>query len=58
MDFVAKSGFDPNDVQVLAPMYKGHAGVASLNTQLKGRLNPVAARSETFGCWGPYDGKE
>jgi exodeoxyribonuclease V alpha subunit len=33
--------FDPvNDVQVLAPMHKGVAGVGNLNQQLQGALNP------------------
>lgn len=33
--------FDPvNDVQVLAPMHKGVAGVANLNTSLQTALNP------------------
>ena len=45
MDYVAKSGFLPReDVQVLAPMYKGNAGVAVLNAQLKGKLNPAAKK--------------
>ncbi|HWA85531.1 MAG TPA: ATP-dependent RecD-like DNA helicase [Opitutus sp.] len=35
--------FDPvNDVQVLAPMHKGVAGVANLNAQLQSALNPHA----------------
>jgi len=35
--------FNPvTDVQVLAPMHKGVAGVANLNTQLQAALNPVA----------------
>ena len=29
-----------NDVQILAPMHKGIAGVGNLNTQLQGALNP------------------
>jgi len=29
-----------NDVQILAPMHKGVAGVGNLNTQLQGALNP------------------
>ena len=34
-------GFDPiSDVQVIAPMYKGEAGVLSLNSALQARLNP------------------
>ncbi len=31
-----------NDVQILAPMHKGIAGVANLNTQLQAALNPHA----------------
>ncbi|AOS43622.1 ATP-dependent RecD-like DNA helicase [Lacunisphaera limnophila] len=35
--------FNPiTDVQVLAPMHKGVAGVANLNTQLQAALNPAA----------------
>jgi exodeoxyribonuclease V alpha subunit len=35
------SWIDPvNDVQVLAPMHKGLAGVANLNIELQGALNP------------------
>lgn len=34
--------FDPiTDVQVIAPMYKGDAGVLSLNAALQARLNPA-----------------
>ena len=32
-----------NDVQVLAPMHKGVAGVANLNQQLQNALNPAEA---------------
>jgi exodeoxyribonuclease V alpha subunit len=40
-----KFGFDPfDDIQVLAPMYQGHAGVANLNTRLQAALNPPAKR--------------
>jgi exodeoxyribonuclease V alpha subunit len=34
-----------NDVQVLAPMHKGVAGVGNLNAQLQAALNPATARS-------------
>jgi exodeoxyribonuclease V alpha subunit len=33
-------GFAPSDVQVLAPMYRGEAGVGALNLRLQERLNP------------------
>ena len=39
----AKFGFDPvGDIQVLAPMYRGAAGVARLNVLLQAALNPGA----------------
>ena len=38
-----KFGFDPvHDVQVLAPIYRGPAGVAALNDRLQEQLNPPA----------------
>ena len=41
-----KLGLDPwHDVQVLAPMYKGTAGIQSLNTALQRTLNLASARS-------------
>jgi len=36
----AHYGFTPGDVQVLAPMHRGDAGVGTLNTLLQARLNP------------------
>jgi exodeoxyribonuclease V alpha subunit len=37
-----KFGLDPiNQVQVLAPMYRGPAGVTALNTRLQAALNPA-----------------
>ncbi len=39
----------PSDVQVLAPMYRGPAGVDNLNEQLRARLNPVAGRTPVAG---------
>jgi exodeoxyribonuclease V alpha subunit len=35
-----KFGFHPQEIQVLAPMYRGPAGVNALNTVLQERLNP------------------
>ena len=39
----------PADVQVLAPMYRGAAGVDALNTALKERLNPAGTRRAVSG---------
>jgi exodeoxyribonuclease V alpha subunit len=40
-----KFGFDPVDeVQVLAPMYRGACGVANLNTRLQEALNPASPK--------------
>jgi len=40
-----KFGLDSvNDVQVLAPMYRGACGVANLNARLQEALNPVSPR--------------
>ena len=39
----SKFGFDPHqDIQVLAPMHRGLAGVSNLNTRLQESLNPLA----------------
>jgi exodeoxyribonuclease V alpha subunit len=46
----ARYGFDPiADIQVLAPMYRGHAGVIALNAALQERLNPRPASSLAYG---------
>jgi exodeoxyribonuclease V alpha subunit len=46
----AKYGFDPvRDIQVLAPMYRGPAGVIALNAALQARLNPEPAASVAYG---------
>ena len=42
-------GCSPGDVQVLAPMYRGPAGVDALNAALKERLNPAAGRRAVAG---------
>jgi RecD/TraA family predicted helicase len=47
-------GCVPSDVQVLAPMYKGPAGVDALNAALKERLNPPAGRP-LVGGWHEGD---
>ena len=40
----ARYGFDPtHDIQTLAPMYRGAAGVTALNLALQARLNPARA---------------
>lgn len=47
-------GCAPHDVQVLAAMYKGPAGVTALNAALKERLNPGGGRP-TVGGWHEGD---
>jgi len=38
-----KFGMHPlHDIQVMAPMYRGHAGVTALNDRLQSKLNPSA----------------
>lgn len=44
----------PGDVQVLAAMYRGPAGVDALNAALKERLNPAAGRT-AVGGWHEGD---
>ncbi|HEY7984011.1 MAG TPA: ATP-dependent RecD-like DNA helicase, partial [Ktedonobacterales bacterium] len=46
----ARYGLDPiRDIQTLAPMYRGPAGVTALNDALQARLNP-GAEGVTFGA--------
>jgi len=45
----AHLGIDPGDVQVLAPVYRGPAGVDALNAGLKAALNPGDGRNEVAG---------
>src|SRR5262249_5285014 len=46
----AKYRFDPvHDIQVLAPMYRGPAGVVALNAALQARLNPDPASAAAYG---------
>lgn len=42
-------GIESKDVQVLAPMYRGPAGVDHLNARLKERLNPAGGRRGVAG---------
>jgi exodeoxyribonuclease V alpha subunit len=42
-------GCAPADVQVMAPMYRGPAGVDALNARLKERLNPAGGRPAVGG---------
>ncbi|WP_251520282.1 ATP-dependent RecD-like DNA helicase [Staphylococcus sp. HKU1] len=46
-----KKGYDMSDIQVLAPMYKGAAGIKKLNVILQDILNPKEkdSREITFG---------
>jgi len=46
----ARYGYKPGDIQVLAPMHRGDAGVGTLNTLLQARLNPARdGQSEARG---------
>ena len=41
-----KSGILPQDIQILAPMYRGQAGITNLNTLLQNLLNPKKEQLE------------
>ena len=48
-----KFGFDPlHDIQVLAPLYRGPAGVSLLNERLQDKLNPPAASKPERKLYG------
>lgn len=47
-----KFGFHPDEIQVLAPMYRGEAGVKSLNTRLQDALNPAGRRRKELTLSG------
>ena len=48
-----KFGFDPiSQIQVLAPMYRGPAGVIALNERLQAVLNPPSARKPDKNLFG------
>jgi exodeoxyribonuclease V alpha subunit len=48
-----KFKLDPQrDIQVLAPMYRGPAGVHALNSRLQARLNPSASRKPEKNLFG------
>ena len=52
-----KFGFDAHDdVQVLAPMYKGMLGINSLNARLKAILNPTDDLQPCFSIGNPDHG--
>lgn len=46
-DGAVKKGYDPMDIQVLAPMYRGPAGVHELNKQLQHLFNPLSQKKKT-----------
>ena len=51
----AKTGISPHNTQVLAPMYKGEAGVDILNSKLQAALNPPHPRKlEYRGKWKTF----
>ena len=39
-------GLKPEEIQVLAPMYRGEAGVKNLNTRLQDALNPAGRKTK------------
>lgn len=41
-----KSGIDPEEIQILAPMYKGQAGINSLNQLMQDLMNPLQNQTE------------
>ena len=41
-----ESGYDQNDIQVLAPIYKGVAGIDALNLALQEVFNPKEDQDE------------
>ncbi|EFR44892.1 SF1B family DNA helicase RecD2 [Streptococcus pseudoporcinus] len=41
-----KSGIDPEEIQILAPMYKGQAGINSLNQLMQNLMNPLQNQTE------------
>jgi len=46
----ARYGLDPvGDIQVISPMYRGHAGVHALNEVLQARLNPPPGDEVVYG---------
>ncbi len=48
-----KFGFEPRgQIQVLAPMYRGHAGVNALNERLQAALNPPSSKKPEKALFG------
>jgi exodeoxyribonuclease V alpha subunit len=47
-----KFGFKPQDIQVLAPMYRGPAGVTALNQRLQEALNPPSPLKPEKALYG------
>ncbi|MFS1663636.1 ATP-dependent RecD-like DNA helicase [Streptococcus sp. zg-JUN1979] len=43
-----KSGINAQDIQILAPMYRGQAGIDNLNTLMQDLLNPLADQQFLF----------
>lgn len=41
-----KSGIDQDEIQILAPMYKGQAGINNLNQLMQELLNPLDGKTE------------
>ena len=43
-----KKGYSPQDIQVLAPMYKGAAGIDKLNVMMQNLFNPAKSTKPEF----------
>ncbi|MBG9367529.1 ATP-dependent RecD-like DNA helicase [Streptococcus sp. NLN64] len=50
-----RSGIAAKDIQVLAPMYRGHAGIDAINQLMQNLLNPLKNKQQAFdGPEGQY----
>ncbi|MDF2558192.1 MAG: ATP-dependent RecD-like helicase, partial [Bacillales bacterium] len=47
-----KKGYSAKDIQILAPMYRGPAGIDALNGMLQGLFNPNDTKSKREIQWG------
>ncbi|NEU31578.1 ATP-dependent RecD-like DNA helicase [bacterium LRH843] len=48
-EFAIKKGYSAKDIQVLAPMYKGSAGITELNVKLQELFNPKRENRRELG---------
>jgi exodeoxyribonuclease V alpha subunit len=47
-----KKGYSARDIQILAPMYRGAAGIDALNVMLQGLFNPNDTKTKRELQWG------